>query len=284
MNAMKHVCGAVVSALLLTPFVDPLSGIDHSPIRSDAKVVAEILREQRDVVVDGAREQWRLVWKGKPQPACAPDDGLEDGWLTCPCDGFAFGEQGDLDLVRLAGTSPEDRLSLTPLFDPDWVPFGGTAILPRWEVLKEDHAVLGKEASQAQAARIRQRPDVRIMNLRDYDHDGRATEFFVQTAAAPCGKRMGIVVGISRDRPVLHALASARHPEKALVLRVDHWDALAQSREPPARIDWRCGDHGTTEQEELALRIEPKGIHVTRLFYQCTADDKRGALIRTEDQ
>ena len=125
MNAMKHVCGAVVSALLLTPFVDPLSGIDHSPIRSDAKVVAEILREQRDVVVDGAREQWRLVWKGKPQPACAPDDGLEDGWLTCPCDGFAFGEQGDLDLVRLAGTSPEDRLSLTPLFDPDWVPLGG---------------------------------------------------------------------------------------------------------------------------------------------------------------
>jgi len=280
---MKHVCCGLVSALFLPAFVDRVSGIGHSATRLDPEVATEILREQRTVVVDRVTEHWRLVWRDKPQPACAPDDGLEDSWTTCPCAGFAFGERGDLDLVRVARTS-EDRLSLTALFDSDLAPSDRTAILPRWEVLKEDQAAPGKEASEAQAARIRQRPDVSIMNLRDYDHDGRATEFFVQTAAAPCGKRMGIVVGISRDRPVLHALASALHPEKALVLRVDHWDALAQSREPPARIDWRCGDHGTTEQEELALRIEPKGIHVTRLFYQCTADDKRGALIRTEDQ
>src|SRR5262249_57487460 len=80
-SAMRHVCGAVVLALLLTPFVDRVSGIGHSPIRSDAKVVAEILREQRDVVVDGAREHWRLVWKGKPHPPWSPDPAPPDRCL-----------------------------------------------------------------------------------------------------------------------------------------------------------------------------------------------------------
>jgi hypothetical protein len=170
------------------------------------------------------------------------------------------------------------------LFDPEWVPFTGTAILPRWKILTDDLAAGSAEAPEVQAARIHGRPDVQIMNLRDYDHDGRATEFFLQVAALPCGKRMGIVVGISRGRPTLHAFTSTAHPERPLVLRVDQWDALARSREPAAHVDWRCGDHGTSQQEELALEIVPKGIRVTRLFYRCTANDARGPLIRTEQQ
>jgi len=95
---------------------------------------------------------------------------------------------------------------------------------------------------------------------------------------------MGIVVGVSRDRPRLHAFVSAGHPERPLVLRVDHWDALARARGPIARVDWLCGDHGTSEEEELVLDVDATGIHVTRRFYGCTSDLKRGGLIRSQQQ
>src|SRR5262245_4774528 len=121
---IAYVACALVVALLPATLSDRRSGADVG-VGVNADPAEEVLREQRAVVVDRAMERWRLVWEGKPQPACAPDDGRDDTWTTCPCSGFAFGERGDLDLVRLAGTSP-DRLPLTPLFDPDWVPFGGT--------------------------------------------------------------------------------------------------------------------------------------------------------------
>jgi hypothetical protein len=243
----------------------------------------EVLREERTVVVGQDREQWRLVWKSPPKPACMPDDGLEVVWATCPCAGFAFGERGDLDLVRVSRTTPEDRLSLTPAFDQEIVDWGQTAILPRWAVHDDDRES-ARDSPEAQAARIRRRPQLEIMKLRDFDHDGRATEFFVQVEAAPCGKHMGVVFGISKDRPNLHVFASAAHPNAPLVLRADHWEALARSAGSTTRVDWLCGDHGTSSQEELQLQADARGIHVVRLFYGCNANGTRGSLIRSEEQ
>jgi len=50
------------------------------------------------------------------------------------------------------------------------------------------------------------------MNFADYDHDGQATEFFLQTESLPCGKRAGIVVGLSRINEHLHGFGSFRNP------------------------------------------------------------------------
>jgi len=243
----------------------------------------EALREERAVNVGPTKEQWRLVWKSAPTPACTPDDGLGVVWMTCPCSGFAFGERGDLELVRVGRTSLE-RLSLTSLFDQDIGNWGQTAILRRWAVRDEDTKAAEREEPEEHAAKIHHRAQVQIMTLRDFDHDGRATEFFVQVAAAPCGKRMGIVVGISKDRPTLHVFGSALRPNEPLVLRADHWDAVARSVGPITRVDWLCGDHGTTSQEELQLQTDAKGIHVVRRFYRCSANGTRGPLIRSEEQ
>ena len=56
-----------------------------------------VIREEHKVVVDGVEEHWRLEWASPPKPACPPDDPV---WMTCPCSGFAFGERGNLVLVR----------------------------------------------------------------------------------------------------------------------------------------------------------------------------------------
>jgi hypothetical protein len=253
-------------------------------VASMAPATAAVIREERSVTVGSVRERWRLVWNSEPKPACAPDDGMQLEWFTCPCAGFAFGERGDLDLVRVKPGGAEERRSLTAFFEEEIDSWGRTAILPRWPRRDTDVQAVDRETPEQLTSKIHSRPIVSIMNLRDFDHDGRATEFFLQTSAAPCGKRMGIVVGVSRGRPALHAFGSALNPAKPLVLRADHWDALAKSASPADRVDWACGDHGSDTQEELTLRADSAGVHVTRHFYQCNADCTRGSLLRSEEQ
>jgi hypothetical protein len=277
----RFAVGVLVGATRLGPAPDVESRVLAA---SRTQVDRDIVREERLVAVGGVMERWRLVWKSQPTPACGPDADAQPGWSTCPCTGFAFGEQGDLELVRVSGTGTEDRLPLTPFFDADVGPLGRTAVLPRWEMNDGDFEALGRAGAGPFAAAVHHRPEVEIMRLRDFDHDGRASEFFVQLGAAPCGKRMGIVVGVSRPQPHLHAFGTARNPAKPLIMRVDHWQALAAATGPMTRVDWRCGDHGSETQEELVLRAGTDGIHVTRRFYGCNADGRRGALMRTEDE
>src|SRR5207245_1387314 len=98
---------------------------------------------------------------------------------------------------------------------------------------------------------------------------------------APCGKREGIVIGVSRDRPSLHAFGTVEHPNDPLVLRIEHWMALADSNGPITRIGWSCGDHGSDTEDELDLRTDANGIHVTRRSYECKDDGTHGKLLTT---
>jgi len=52
------------------------------------------------------------------------------------------------------------------------------------------------------------------MDFVDYAHDGRATEFFLQTGSLSCGKRAGVVIGISETNRRLHVFGSAKNPRK----------------------------------------------------------------------
>src|ERR1043165_4591888 len=74
----------------------------------------ENVRDQQTIRVDGVEEVWRLVWTTPAKPFCRAD--VDDLWTTCPCDGFAFGESGDLTLVRLRDGREHDRLNLTRFF------------------------------------------------------------------------------------------------------------------------------------------------------------------------
>lgn len=231
-----------------------------------------VVREEKPVIVDGATEVWRLVWKHAPKPACSPDDAVS---FTCPCTGFAYGERGQLDLVRKKDGREIDRLPLTPLFDA--VPTNPPeAVVQRWETRDGD--------INTGARRVRTRPLVKVMDLADYDHDGRSTGFFLQTGVLPCGKRMGVVIGLSPGNPRLHAFGSALHAGKPLDLQKPQWDALRSSAGPVRVIDWPCGDHGADTETEVELQATSAGIRVFRREFGCDANNHRGKLLNKTEQ
>jgi hypothetical protein len=201
-----------------------------------------LVREEQSVKVDGTEEVWRLKWKSAPKPFC--DDETQPP--TCPCNGFAPGQRGDLDLVRLRRGIEIDRLNLTKFFRESGV----------WSGAKDEAAV----------HRV-----ARVIHLGDYNHDGLATEFFLQSDALPCGKRYGVVVGITRDNPRLHAFGTVRHPDVPLFMRVDEGEKLRTATGPVNTVDWNCGDHGSDERVEFEIRWSPKGIEGVRRTYACLA-------------
>ncbi|MDB4883274.1 MAG: hypothetical protein JWL95_2040, partial [Gemmatimonadetes bacterium] len=170
-----------------------LAEIDAPP---GARAIASttVLREETVVRVGMADERWALEWRRPPIPACGPAD-VETA-ITCPCTGFAYGEMGELDLVRRRTGRLDDRLALTPLFrdeeNPGWEKH--LAVLQRWPMLDSDYPAID---SLGLPPAIRARALTRVVTTGDYDHDGRPTEFLLQVGTLPCGKKQAVLVGVS---------------------------------------------------------------------------------------
>jgi hypothetical protein len=194
--------------------------------------------------------------------------------------GFAYGEMGELDLVRSRPGPPDERLALTPLFHEAGADgpreIDSLAVLQRWPVHESDSEARDDDSLPAA---IRARPVVRVMALGDYDHDGRATEFLLQVGTLPCGKRVAVLVGVSHADSSVHVFRSLGHPEQSLVLPTYIWDRLRQSAGRATGVEWPCGDHGADTQTEVSLSAGPKGIGGTRAEYACTAGNARGRLL-----
>lgn len=244
-----------------------------------ATAVPAITREEAPVGVGATSERWALEWRRPPSSICGPDD--PSGALTCPCSGFAYGETGELDLVRRAPGRPDERLALTPFFSEGENPAEDTqlAVLQRWPVLDSDDAAID---SVDLGPTIRARPVTRVMVLGDYDHDGRATEFLLQVSAGPCGHQASVLVGVSTANPSLHAFTSVAHPAQPLVLRPELWELLRRSGGEATGVEWPCGDHGAETRTEVRLWAGPAGIDGVRSEYECAADDARGRLVSSE--
>ncbi len=125
---------------------------------TDIPIIGPVLREERKVLVGGMEEIWRLQWAHAPVEVCGP---VDPEFFTCPCDGFAFGEAGELDLVRSRPGEPDEPL----------------AVLARWPVLDSDKNDL---ETGPPAAQVRGRRPVEVMVPEDYNNDGWATEFLLQ--------------------------------------------------------------------------------------------------------
>ena len=238
------------------------------------------LREQRSVRIGGATEQWQLVWDGKPRPVCGVED--VEMAITCPCTGFAYGEMGKLFLVRKRGGKELDRLPLGPLFDELPADHSAGLAAMQWRPMAEhdfDRAADGSSA--AFRAEVARRPGQRVMDLRDYDHDGVASEFLVQVSAGPCGHTAFVAVGISKANPKLHALGSAAHPDGVLVMAGAAWQALLGSGAPRRVTHWGCGDHGADRREELELSARAGTIKVVTRSYSCPEDGGKEQLLET---
>lgn len=205
------------------------------------------------MLVDGVVEIWQLRWKSPPKPVC---DTNEEA-VTCPCRGFAFGESGDLDLVRLRNHVEIDRLELTPFFGEVPSVEEHKAVVSRWD-LEPDIA--------ADGASLGRRKAKRLIQLEDYDHDGAKSEFFLHTSTLPCGKSYGVVVGISKLKPKLHAF---RTRNATIVVQKQTWLALKNSRQPVRIVEWPCDDHAAEEETEVEIGWSQTGIGGIRRQFSC---------------
>jgi hypothetical protein len=98
----------------------------------------------------------------------------------------------------------------------------------------------------------------------------------------PCGKSLGLVVGVSKRNPRLHALGAAAKPGKPLYMQKGEWEALRRATGPIEVLDWPCGDHGADTETRLFLRWTPKGVVGALREYSCTQDFKPGSLVHEE--
>ena len=253
---------AVVACSRDTPGSRPSSGSPSASALASAAPAAPalpalstaVVREEKEVDVEGVKEAWRLEWKDAPVPTC-----IDEGFSTCPCEGFAYGEKGDLDLVRARPGQAEERLRLNALFlDHD-------AVVPRWAPTEAEKKAL----VPANLGELAGRPLVALMKLGDFDHDGRATEFVLQVGALGCGHVQSMVVGIDRKNPQLHAFGTAEKPGDPLVFEhVRDWERV-RGKLPVTLLETPCGDHGADQDTRVTVRADAQGLHVATAVTKC---------------
>ena len=227
-----------------------------------------LIREQKTVTVDGVQETWQLRWQHPPKSICGADQAETS--MTCPCDGFAYGEQGKLFLVRLRPRHLPETLDLSRFFSAEFPNTPGFAIVQRWAPVINDADNDFKSRNNANFdLQVYKRPSVDLMNFGDYNHDGEATEFLIQVGTLPCGKHQMIAVGISKAHRRLHVIASADNPHKPLILGAQEWDALLKSNGSTTVVEWPCEDHGSRNEVDVELHAIDGVIHGKRLTYSC---------------
>ena len=238
-----------------------------------------LVRAQKTLVVNGARESWRLQWDAVPDSACGPEDMAVA--LACPCSGFAYGEVGKLVLVRMRkGTTPE-RLELASFFQgqgaPGSVGGAGDAVVQRWR--PKPATAHDEEDDWHHAAdfdfikRVHARGSTEVLKLADYNHDGQATEFLLQVGAGGCGKHQMVLVGVSRYNPHLHVFASAEAPDQPLTLLAPVWAAVLRSPKPAHVMESSCDDPEREVESSLTVAARRGVFHVQRETRACPKID-----------
>jgi hypothetical protein len=225
------------------------------------------VREQRSLVVRGIEETWQLVWVGKYFPACPPDD--MDGSTTLPCRGIAYGEYGNLWLVRKRHDREVERIRLNPIFGhfdyPDYDLMRDKAYLQRWPMVDGD----SRREGRVFVAEVKRRPVSTIMKFADYDRDGHATEFLIQVGTLGGGVQLFAAVGVSTRNDHLHALSSVEKPGVPIDMKLRPWNALLTATRPTRITTWQCDDHGSEVQQDLIVWAQQGKIHFKEIFLHC---------------
>src|SRR5580658_5386433 len=91
------------------------------------------------------------------------------------------------------------------------------------------------------------------MELGDYDHDGRATEFVLPVdMPPPRSNARAVLVGISRINPRLH--------DFGIMLQPWRWE-LIKEKGSSSFVEWACGDHASEIEETRTIRVDAEGLH-----------------------
>jgi hypothetical protein len=251
---------------------------------SISATAAETVRERRVLTVQGQREEWLVKWSGAVKPVCSSRQLSEA--VTCPCSGFAYGEQGQLVVERRRPGASVERLDVSKLFgDYDSPADAGNAALARVPRHPEDPADDSDVSENAQRFKrtVQGRAPVSVMKFGDFSHDGMQASFLLQVGNAPCGKRQMALIGVSRRDPHLHAFSTAAHPERPLVLQAPAWQALMASKGHAQFTAWACGDHGGDTEIEQVIDARDGRFMVRENTFACRDDGSRGNLLEHEN-
>jgi hypothetical protein len=233
-------------------------------------------REEISVKFNDVDEIWRLEWLTKPKEVCAPKNEEAE---TCPCAGFAYAEYGQADLVRVRDKKEIERFHLDSLFEDEEKPVEEiAAVIQRWPIDDTDYLEVPLSSKS-----IRKRPTVKVMEVADFNHDGWASEFVLQIGTNSCGHRRAILIGVTPNRPLLHAFGTIKTPNKPLVLEPYAWTLLKRSAHSVRYVAWACGDHAADEQVEIILSAEKTGIRAFQETFARMADFKRGKRIQRKE-
>jgi hypothetical protein len=263
---MRHL--AHVPALLLA------ASAILAPVAARAAELADLVREQRVVQVNGVSETWKLEWDALPASACGPDD--VSAALACPCSGFAYGEAGKLSLVRLRRGAIRETLDLTGFFRPGLGPGAGNlAVLQRWQPVPasaHDEDDDWHHASDFNfLTRVRSRGSASVMRIADYNHDGRANEFLLQVGAAGCGRHRMVLVGVSKYNMRLHVFASADAPDEPLELDAQTWEAIRKSAQAVHAVESSCEQQSGGMESLVTVEARQGIFHAQRSERPCAS-------------
>jgi hypothetical protein len=217
---------AFAALLALTPAVPAVAQADLT------------IREERMVEVDGKPERWQLAWVGPVRDYCEAVS--PEVAMTPTCAAFARGQAGRLLLRRLRDGNVVDQFDPAPAFremGSGWT--DGWSVLPR-HAAREDDYERWLEDEGAFLRAVKERPPATVLELGDYDHDGKALEFLIRTEAEPSGRPLYAAVGLVGGK--LGFLASTGRPDRPLVLPRDVWTGLRDRGGPVTRAPAACGD------------------------------------------
>src|SRR5471030_306271 len=245
----------------------------------------ETIRQKQKVIVNGEMEEWLLKWTGPVKPVCASSD-LPTA-MTCPCAGFAYGEQGKLSLERTRSGAIVESMNLSTLFEESDNPADtGNAAL-RLRARNEDDPFDGIDDPNDRRkfdAAVMLRPIADVIDVQDFSQDGMKSTFLLQVGNLPCGKRSMVLIGVSKSVPHLHAFTTIAHPERPLVLQAHEWMAVLNTGGTVAVTDWNCGDHGSENEIEKIILAHQGTFEIKSNTYSCQKDGPRGALLHSEEQ
>lgn len=224
----------------------------------DHRATAPDVSESRTVAVDGVEETWRVRFV---TPSLAPAE-IADGEWSCPRAFESRFDRGRAVLERVRGGVVVDRFE-NPCGSTDGEECARRLLIP-WRVA-------APRDRRVDAGRL---PRVTYLDVADYDHDGRATEFAADLGELVCGHTEAVIIGITRDRPRLHVLRWADGGRMAMTSGRAGWEPVRAS----ARGDvatWRRGDHGVTDEERM--RWWPAGHGLQNEEYVAASPDEGGA-------
>ena len=149
-------------------------------------------------------------------------------------------------------------------------------IVQRW-LTEDGHSAKPESAGleEMMAGRL----PVQLMTFADYDHDGEKTEFFFRTGSTTCGRVDGIVIGISKNNPRLHAFGTATDPHLPLILSQKQWEDLSKAWRTLETIQVRCGEDGADKETTLRLGWNLTGITAEPRQWTCPGGCKSGRLV-----